>query len=235
MSEWYFVKEGKQEGPVTAQQLSALVKSGIIDANGLLVWREGLPEWTAWENSSVLEEAAQAAVAPIPAPSLAAAPQTVVNPYQLSERSRNALSNDHSYVPPGYPGIGRIRYVLSTFLATLVGYGITAGIVFAIASNSKASFSTTMMTSGIIVILIMGAMSIVCLYFGVQRVRNLGMSGYAILWSFVPFMNVWIGWRMLACPEGYEDHRTLDIPGKVISGIWGLFILLAILSAVFEN
>jgi hypothetical protein len=62
------------------------------------------------------------------------------------------------------------------------------------------------MTSGIIMILIMGAMSI-----------------------------VWIGWRMLACPEGYEDHRTLDIPGKIISVIWIVFLLLAILGAVFEN
>ena len=47
-----------------------------------------------------------------------------------------------------------------------------------------------------------------CLFVAYQRVKNLGMSGWALLWTLVPFMNVWIGWRMIACPAGYEDHRT---------------------------
>jgi uncharacterized membrane protein YhaH (DUF805 family) len=69
---------------------------------------------------------------------------------------------------------------------------------------------------------------IATLYVGAQRTKNLGMSGAAILWTFVPIMNLWIGWRMIACPEGYEDHRTLDVPGKVISGLWIGMIVLAI-------
>jgi len=48
-------------------------------------------------------------------------------------------------------------------------------------------------------------------------------------------MNIWIGWRMMACPEGYEDHRTLDTPGKVLSGIWIALMVLAIGSSLVSQ
>lgn len=57
--------------------------------------------------------------------------------------------------------------------------------------------------------------------------------------TFVPFMNIWITWRMFACPSGYDDHRTLDTPAKVISGIigglLGLGILANILGVVLQS
>lgn len=68
------------------------------------------------------------------------------------------------------------------------------------------------------------------LFLGVKRVTNLGMSGWAVLWSLVPFMNIWIHWRMMACPAGYEDHRTLDTAGKVISGLWIAVLALGFLA-----
>ena len=73
----------------------------------------------------------------------------------------------------------------------------------------------------IVLLLIGGSVSI-----ALQRLKNLGMSGWAMLWTLVPFMNLWIGWRMIACPAGYEDHRSLDTPAKVITGLWiGMVVL----------
>jgi uncharacterized membrane protein YhaH (DUF805 family) len=78
---------------------------------------------------------------------------------------------------------------------------------------------------------------IVGFYIGVKRVQNLGMSGWAILWMMVPIMNIWIGWRMFACPPGYHDHKQLDTAGKVLTGVLiALFILaigLNIVSIIF--
>jgi hypothetical protein len=59
------------------------------------------------------------------------------------------------------------------------------------------------------------------------------MSGWAMLWSLVPIMNLWIGWRMIACPAGYEDHRQLDTAAKVITGIWVGSVVLSIILNIF--
>lgn len=62
----------------------------------------------------------------------------------------------------------------------------------------------------------------------VQRIRNLGMSAWAILWFVVPFMNIWIGWRMAACPAGYHQLHNLDSNGKVISWLFPTFVVFLI-------
>ena len=82
-------------------------------------------------------------------------------------------------------------------------------------------------------------MMIVSLFIAYKRVKNLGMSGWALLWGIVPFMNIWIGWRMIACPAGYENHRTLDTAGKVISGIMiglvGLAVVANIIAVIMQS
>ncbi len=42
--QWYYVIEGKQQGPVSKQELKGLVQSKTINAQ-TLVWREGMAEW----------------------------------------------------------------------------------------------------------------------------------------------------------------------------------------------
>ncbi len=43
--EWYYAKNGKQEGPVSAGSLRSMIVSGEIAATDL-IWREGMGEWT---------------------------------------------------------------------------------------------------------------------------------------------------------------------------------------------
>lgn len=232
MNQWYFVKEGKQEGPVTAPQLNALVKAGIATTD-IMVWRDGLPEWIAWKDSGIQEEAAQVAQA---SPSVPVARQPVgTNPYLLSERNQNTLGTEIAYTGSGYTGYGRLRYFLTIMLMTIVSYAVAFAVLFVILSNTKSSGSGSMVVSGLVMVILMCVFGFASLYIGVQRVRNLGMSGWAILWTFVPIMNLWIGWRMMACPEGYEDHRTLDTAAKVITGVWIGFLVLAVVSSAFSS
>ena len=44
---WYYVDAGQQAGPVDDAQLEALVQSGKIQPE-TLVWREGMPNWSAY-------------------------------------------------------------------------------------------------------------------------------------------------------------------------------------------
>lgn len=46
MTQWFYEKNGKQQGPVTLEQLQGYASSGEITAANL-VWNETLPAWTA--------------------------------------------------------------------------------------------------------------------------------------------------------------------------------------------
>lgn len=124
-------------------------------------------------------------------------------------------------MPVEYPGYGRLRYFLSLTVAMVIFYVILFALIFAVfgTNGSSGGIATGMI---LIFLLMFGAF----VYIALQRLKNLGMSGWAFLWTFVPIMNLWIGWRLIACPPGYEGHRTLDTAAKVITGLWiGMMVL----------
>jgi len=43
---WHYMKDGAQTGPASADEIKALIASGVIKGD-TLVWREGLPSWVA--------------------------------------------------------------------------------------------------------------------------------------------------------------------------------------------
>lgn len=227
MDQWYFAQNGQQEGPLTAQQIGGLVKAGSLDPATTMVWREGLADWKTLDESGLLAE--MGTIAPV------VASPAINNPYHVSERTRNSVAQSRPDAPIEHPGYGRLRYFLSLFVTTIVFYGILFAVIFARLSSNDGPGAGLGIVMVLIVLLMVGS----SLYFGVQRLRNLGMSGWAMLWSLVPFMNVWIAWRMIACPAGYEHHRVLDTAAKVITGLWlgmvGLAIVANIIGAVAQG
>jgi len=66
-------------------------------------------------------------------------------------------------------------------------------------------------------------MAVLVIYVGVQRLANAGMSRWWYLGNLVPILNLWIGYRMFACPAGYAHHKKLDSAGIVLAILyWGL-------------
>ncbi len=62
--EWYYVKDGEQQGPVSREELDRLVASGEIPGD-TLVWHEGMENWEAHETLPAAGgQAAEAAAAP---------------------------------------------------------------------------------------------------------------------------------------------------------------------------
>lgn len=219
MNTWYFSKGGVQEGPVSASQIVALVNASTLDPATTLVWREGLADWIPLGQSPVFDEARLSIPAPVPVK-----PVVPTTPYTVSPQSLASPRASRPEMPLEYPGIGRLAYFLSSMGFTLVFYAIIFVIVFA---TLKADSGAGM---GIGILLVGLLFFAGFVFLAVKRIINLGMSGWAILWGLVPFMNVWIHWRMMACPAGYEDHRTLDTAGKVITGLWIGFFALAFLA-----
>jgi hypothetical protein len=45
MTQWYYAKGGRQHGPVPAEELMAMLKSGELDPANDLVWNAAMPDW----------------------------------------------------------------------------------------------------------------------------------------------------------------------------------------------
>ena len=71
---------------------------------------------------------------------------------------------------------------------------------------------------------------ILAIYFGVQRLANVGMSRWWYLANLVPVLNFWVGYRMYVCPAGYAYHKKLDAIGVVLAILYWLMIALGLLA-----
>jgi len=114
-----------------------------------------------------------------------------------------------------YGGIGRAAYFGLSF-----AIGVPNNIVHYFADEAGA-------TGVVLITTIFGL--VVTIVLAVQRLKNLGYSGWWTIGLIVPILNILVGLRCLAAPEGYADHKTLDTAGKIIIGlIIGLFVLVVV-------
>ena len=147
-------------------------------------------------------------------PSLLMSPKVeAINPYAPPKTldMPSAPSQKKGY----YGGIGRLAYV-----------GWSFGL------NFIAALATTMLPDaafgGILFLgLVVGSIVILC-----QRLKNIGMSAWMALLAIVPIANIWIGYRCLACQEGYQDIGQLDKAGRIVTWILGIIIALVIGSLI---
>ena len=74
---------------------------------------------------------------------------------------------------------------------------------------------------------IIGAMAL-----AYQRCVNIGMNPWWCLGLIVPILNIFVGLRCIAYPEGYEHHKTLDTPAKVLIGLFLAAFVFALFAIV---
>jgi hypothetical protein len=77
MSQWYFAKDGNQEGPVGFDALYRAIESGQL-ASKDLVWQDGMPEWKKVKDVAELAPA-------LASHSAASAPATITQPTYTQE------------------------------------------------------------------------------------------------------------------------------------------------------
>ncbi len=121
-----------------------------------------------------------------------------------------------------YGGIGRAAYFGISFLV-----GIVNNILQYAAMQAQAAG----------IVLVLGLVGLVIsIVLMVQRLKNMGYSGWWAAGIIVPFLNILVALRCLAGPEGYADHKTLDTAGKVIIGLFlGLIGLLLVFVVIAAN
>ena len=115
-----------------------------------------------------------------------------------------------------YPGIRRLPYF---------GWGMALNLVYMGTIGALGPESSLVLVPMLLVLVAMG-------YLVVQRLRNTGSPGWHAAGIVVPVLNIYIGLRAMAFPEGYADHRSLDTPAKVIIGLFVGSMVLGIAAAV---
>jgi hypothetical protein len=144
--EWYYAKQGQQQGPVDSDTLKDMLAAGELSETDL-VWKEGMPEWIPaasvpeLSSPAAAEEASSSAlpVAPAPTPTVQAAPaQTSVSPSsqvsgeQALAQPQAGLAQGVPQATPGLAVASLVCGILGLLGAMCYGIGIfpaLAGVV----------------------------------------------------------------------------------------------------------
>lgn len=136
------------------------------------------------------------------------------NPYQSPLDDTLAVPLDESLRE--YGGIGRLAYLGYSFLV-----GVVANVIAGVADGTEAG-------PAILGIAFIGSIAL-SVFVVVQRLKNMGYSGWWSVLIFVPLANLLVGLRCLICPAGYADTGRLDRAGKILTWIVVAFFLLTVL------
>lgn len=115
-----------------------------------------------------------------------------------------------------YRGIGRLAYF----------FGMVGASVFSAVCNIAAESQPA------VALLAWLALNGLAFVLVVNRLRNIGMSGWWSLLILIPLANIYIGIKCLVCPEGYEDTKTLDTAGKTIAAVAIGVVVLAVVGVL---
>lgn len=204
--QWFFSTGGERFGPVGFDYLLDLAKSGKLDPRNDMVWTTTLSDWEPageveglFERRSVKKDEAS-----------------------LDGTSAFAATGtfDGSPIPKAhFPGTGRIGCLMGTLVVPVV---LMVGWQFAVPFLQPHVPANL---GGYLPMVIFPVVGLLWLATVVKRFRNVGMSGWWLFGLLVPILNLWLGYRLLACPAGYSGRRKLDAPGMLVAFLyWGSLI-----------
>lgn len=127
-----------------------------------------------------------------------------------------------------WPGARRRSYLFTILvLPFLLSFGMAKTAVLLQERFGKETGE--MILLGVVILAV-----VFVIYISLQRLANLGMSRWWYLANFVPFLNLWVGYRSFACPAGYAYHKKIDGVGVFLAIVyWGMFIVSLLVAAAF--
>jgi hypothetical protein len=134
MNDWYFAKNGQQNGPVTLEQLRELVRSGGLDAKDL-VWNTSMKDWTPAGQVESLFSVPPATPVPAADPS---------NPYAAPQSTWTepaaALGTALAEIVPGSEPLDPVACVKRGFHLTTRHFGtiLLVGVTFIVVSTAMS-------------------------------------------------------------------------------------------------
>jgi uncharacterized membrane protein YhaH (DUF805 family) len=163
------------------------------------------------------------------APAVAADPES---PYAPPRATVGEVLPEFSTLKPfSFEGrIGRLRYLAWTMSLTLVTLGVGAVLaVFGLALITTDS-TAGLILGGLLAFILVVALAFVSIQFSVQRLHDIGWSGWLWLLTLVPFVGSIFPFVMMIAPGNNTANRYGAPPPpnstavKVLSSLWLLFI-----------
>jgi len=216
--EWYYTSNGERLGPVFKEQLRELAGSGALNPRLDFCWTQGMAAWTpAGEIDGLFQKmrSAEEVAGGISQDSLPRHPQSLA---KLSEQELKL-----ELLNANWPGATRRVFLFALWvLPGVIGGALVLFIQFFLNQEDPGDTKALTIAAGVAGLLYFGILIAV----SVQRFSNLGMSGWWILGNMVPLLQLWVGYRMVCCPAGYEFHRKLDGVGIFLAILyWGQLAL----------
>jgi hypothetical protein len=208
--EWFVTHDGKQFGPVSLDDLRFEAERGELNPRLDMVWKNGMDDWIPAgeveglfqrnDEAKAAEEAKEAAF-------------TGYKP-EISEEEKKLIKGE-------WTGVGRgtfffVCYILPFLWIAGVGFGM---------KYLEGKVEPGLLAIGALALCLVPL--ILAIAATLQRFQNLGMSRVWFLGLFVPLLNLWVWYRLFACPPGYAYHKKLDPLGWVLAVFhWGTVLLL---------
>ncbi|MEI6655675.1 MAG: GYF domain-containing protein [Verrucomicrobiota bacterium] len=207
---WFFTREGERLGPVSLAELRVKAQEGGLNPRLDLVWTQGMAEW---KPAGQIDTLFERRVTEVP----------TANPYMPPQAesvgAQMQLQGD-------WPGARRRAYLTATLLLPVV-WNMALGFAPALLGRAlEPALLQQINLGGALLLFIIG------LYYGLQRLVNLGMSRWWYLGHLVPFLNLWVGYRCFACPAGYAYHKKMDGIGIALAILYWLLIVAVLLALV---
>ncbi len=218
---WYYSKGGERLGPVTFVELQAQAKANALNPRHDMAWKHGMPDW---QPSGDIPDLFERKVV-VPPPSLAPPADPYSTPQQESVATQMGQASD-------WPGARRRGYIFFTMIfpylwAIIIGFG---------APFLLKTFGEQIMQVATPLLMILPFLLLIFIFF--RRLVNLGMSCWWFLGAFIPLLNIWLGYRLFACPGGYAYTKKLGPAGIFLALLyWGsllFFILLGVALALIS-
>ena len=204
--QWFFSTGGERFGPVGFDYLLEMAQGGRLDPRNDLVWSTSLNDWEpAGEVEGLFERRA-------------------VRKEDGSTDAGHAFAQTgtHESVPipkAVFPGTGRIGYLMGTLVlpvALAIGWHFAIPFLKPHVPEEYAAY-LPVVAFPLALLMVLATQ--------VKRFQNVGMTGWWLFGLLVPVLNLWLGFRSLACPAGYAQQRKLDGPGMLLAFLyWGAIL-----------
>jgi len=215
--EWYYTSNGERLGPVSKEQLRELAVTGGLNPRLDLCWVQGMAEWSPAGEIDGLFQKTQSAGEDGEVPGNSQSSHS----HGASKLSEQELKLE--LLNANWPGATRRVFLFALWVLPWVILGaLTLFSKFFLNQGDPNDGDALVIASGVAGLLYL----VVVIAVAVQRFHNLGMSGWWILGNMVPVLNLWVGYRAVCCPAGYEFHRKLDGVGIFLAIFyWGQLAL----------
>jgi hypothetical protein len=208
---WFYSRDGDRRGPVSLTELRAIATEGGLNPRLDLVWTQGMPDWKPAGEIEVLFERCTSAT------------PAAANPYTPPQTESFA---ELMHRQAEWPGARRRAYLTATILLPILWNValVTGPAVLGMPLEPAVLHQVTL--GGTLLLCLIG------LYYGLQRLANLGMSRWWYFGFLVPVLNLWVGYRCFACPAGYAYHKRLDGIGIALAIFYWLLVGVGILAVI---